>query len=624
MFNLFIFFLNFKLILFSILGYGFIFNKIFFRFDNSSLIGFIGLSVLTFYGLLSSIFIIHDYFHNILIIVLGILLSFYFIYKNQKNLKLIKHIFFLSLILFPTLITSGTHNDFNYYHLPFTKYLTENKVIFGMGHANHGYNYMSSLFYLNSLFIIPFTNFFSLHFSNLYFLIFFNYFLLLSIFQNKKIPFDLKFLSFLSFLFFNIVFFKIHEFGTDLSGQLLIVILFLYLLSTKDIMNIQIKLENYRIFIFLLIFALTLKTIFLPYFLLIFIIFYDFFRLKKSKQIFNIFFTKLFFIYFLYVFVNYFHHFAHTGCIVSPIEFTCLKEFSFWSVNHVTSGNLASYTEFWAKGGVGLFKNVTYEIIHRYNSDFNWLKHFAHTYLFGNLFSTIKIGLILILISIIVFYNFELPNKSNKKNNNFFLINLAIIFFSSALLINYLSSNFLFNSKILLIIFFISLIIIFVLKFTNKNYLFFDKFYLLELFILLVLFLIWFNKHPQLRYGGYIICYFVGYYLIYPFLKNFFSNRNVYLKNSLFICIFVLLGKIILSLNYMVLYKKSFDNFPYYNVIKPSYKSKKYYENFSINYAVSNFCGITPSICAQRGDSWIKNISVKKIKGYYFIIRDYD
>ena len=59
-----------------------------------------------------------------------------------------------------------THDDFPYYHFSYSHYLTENSLIFGMGHFNLGYRTPSSIFYLNSLFYLPFVKKVFITFSN--------------------------------------------------------------------------------------------------------------------------------------------------------------------------------------------------------------------------------------------------------------------------------------------------------------------------------------------------------------------------------------------------------------------------------------------------------------------------
>ena len=97
-----------------------------------------------------------------------------------------------------------------------------------MGHLNHGYNLLSSLFFLNSTFYLPYIEYYSFHFSLLFFLIFFNYFIYKEVLisKNKNI---IKFLYLFAFVFFNLSFNRIAEYGTDKAGQILIVLLIIKL-----------------------------------------------------------------------------------------------------------------------------------------------------------------------------------------------------------------------------------------------------------------------------------------------------------------------------------------------------------------------------------------------------------
>ena len=151
--------------LISVLGYGKIYAKIFlnninFRDNLNIYIGFYGLMLLTLISLFTSFFLKHNFYHNIIIHFIGII---YFIYSSlKKDTIFYRHIFYISIFLIPVLLISKTHDDFSFYHYPFTKFLTENHVIFGMGNINVGYNFLSSLFFkLNFLFTIYKTVFIS-------------------------------------------------------------------------------------------------------------------------------------------------------------------------------------------------------------------------------------------------------------------------------------------------------------------------------------------------------------------------------------------------------------------------------------------------------------------------------
>ena len=172
-----IFVSSFYFLLLSVIGYGLIFQNLCFEKiknfndENSIFIGFNGLFLITLISLITSLFVPHNFFHNLILHIIGIV--FFIIYKAENKKKYLKYIILISILVFSAVLISKTNDDLSYYHLSFTKYLTEQKIIFGMGHLSHGYNLLSSLFFLNSTFYLPFINFFSFHFSLIFFFNFF-------------------------------------------------------------------------------------------------------------------------------------------------------------------------------------------------------------------------------------------------------------------------------------------------------------------------------------------------------------------------------------------------------------------------------------------------------------------
>ena len=132
-------------------------------------------------------------------------------------------------MLFIGLLMYKTHDDFIYYHYPYTLSLIEFKKIFGVGNLEHGFRTPSSIFYLNSLFYLPFAKYYLFYVPTLLIMGFSNQILIsriLKYFRNKKIDF-IFFLSVCFFIFINIFFYRLQEHGTDRSAQILILILFL-------------------------------------------------------------------------------------------------------------------------------------------------------------------------------------------------------------------------------------------------------------------------------------------------------------------------------------------------------------------------------------------------------------
>ena len=218
--NLLIFIFYYVLILFSIIGYGFFFLrlcKLDKRLENIGYIGIFGIFFLIIYSYLSNFFVAHAEIHNVLIILLGLFLfissvrKFNFEYKNQFFF-----IFVVFFLLFCGLFQFKNHDDFPYYHFPYTYYLTQQSLHFGVGQFNHGFRTPSSIFYLNSLFYLPFAKFYLFNFSSIFLLGFTNIILLekihhfFSFNKIKKRQISLiNYLILLSFIFINIFFYRL-------------------------------------------------------------------------------------------------------------------------------------------------------------------------------------------------------------------------------------------------------------------------------------------------------------------------------------------------------------------------------------------------------------------------------
>ena len=554
-----IFFVAFFLCLISVISYGKIFERLFLRNiffnDNISVYtGFYGLTFLTLISLLTSYFVPHNFYHNIAIHSIGL---FYFLINVfKKDKKYLKYIFLISLFTISALIISKTNDDLSYYHLPFTKYITEHKIIFGMGHLNHGYNLLSSIFYLNSIFYLPFIQLYSFHFSLLFFLIFFNYFLIKEIVLNKN---DLitKYLYFFTFAYFNLSFNRLAEFGTDKGGQLLIVILIIKLFDLICFNTKSKKLENIILLIPLFGFSITLKTYFLPYSLLVLTIFMLDGNFLKNFRL--IIFSKATLSSLLIIVLMFSHHFISTGCIVSPLPFTCFGENVIWGKDIEIMKGLSVWLEQWAKAGAG--PNFRAENLELYVQNFNWVSNWIRMYFIGKFSDQLGIFITCCIVITLIFKRLDINKRFKIKNK-------------------------------------------------NKIFIFY--------IILLVIFMIWFTNHPTLRYGGYSIVFLV---LAIPIslLISKLIERDYFDKKFKFFIVFVI---IVFNFKNLDRIKNEFDrndifkfsNFPYYAVTTMKYKETKFKEGLSI-YSAEGHCWSTPTPCGGVSD----NLNVHKIKSYYFI-----
>ena len=153
--DIFILFFFYLASILSTLGYGLYFQKIINIPYNKKCLGYsglIGVFFLTIYSYFSNFFYSHGIYHNLIILLVGLFLFYFSYIKKLSSSTEIKFLVILFSILFISFLTSKTHDDFPYYHFPYTYYLTQNSSLIGIGSFNHGFRTPSSLFYFNSLF----------------------------------------------------------------------------------------------------------------------------------------------------------------------------------------------------------------------------------------------------------------------------------------------------------------------------------------------------------------------------------------------------------------------------------------------------------------------------------------
>ena len=165
------------LITFSVIGYGFLISKTLNFKDeilNLGLLGILGLFTLSIISSFTHIFFPHNYFHNILLILLGLIFTIFFSKNNKQTLiKYLKFLFIIFTLLFIAFVLSKTNEDYSYYHLPNSLQFAQQKLQFGLGNLNHGFKHISSLFMLKSLNYLPFFDHYLFNLTNFIFLVFF-------------------------------------------------------------------------------------------------------------------------------------------------------------------------------------------------------------------------------------------------------------------------------------------------------------------------------------------------------------------------------------------------------------------------------------------------------------------
>ena len=446
---------------------------------NKGYLGLFGIFFLIFYSYLSHFFIPHNYSNNIIILVLGLLSFIYFFEKKNKNEYVLFYLFFLILLI--SFINFKTHDDFSYYHFPYTYYLTQNNLLVGIGSFNHGFRTPSSIFYLNSLFYLPIIKYYFFHIGALMIMGFSSLILLEYVFKkiNKKKIDIIFFLSLMGFIFINIFFYRLSEHGTDRSAQILIFLLIIELLILINLDN-HFR-ENSTKFFVLLILVISLKSFYMLYLVLLFPVLYYLIKDKKIAYLKdflkNPFFYLSILIFIFILLINFFN----SGCLVYPVSITCFENFS-WSIPVQEVSQMNSWYEQWSKGGAGPNFRVNNPEI--YIQKFNWVDNWVTVYFFNKV-SDFLYGIIFLSVIFFVIFNTK-------------------------------------NSKI------------------EHSY----KRVLLIYLMLVLLFIEWFYNHPALRYGGYHLIALLLFLPIAQYLNkkeylNFSINIRAYFLVFLTLSIFI-------------------------------------------------------------------------------------
>ena len=507
MINLPILYFGYIIILFSIIGFGYVSSKFLSIRLSLGELGLSGILFMTILSYITNLFIPHGFIHNSIILAIG-LFSFVLILKKKLFKKKIKVILSVSSIFFIGILMYKTHDDFFYYHFPYTISLIEFKKIFGLGNLEHGFRTPSSIFYFNSLFYLPILEKSLINSGAVYFLIFSNIFLIQKIFnqlKNKKYDFILI-LSLFSLLFINTIFYRLAEHGTDRSALILIFILAIYYLEGTNRKLSKINFRHYYQKILLtILLIISLKSFYLIYIIFIFILFFEFRKILFNESIYKkIFFERVSYYFLIGSSIFVFTTFSNSGCLIYPASFTCIESFS-WSIPKKEVIEMKTWYELWSKAGA----SPTYRVddIDLYLSGLNWFPNWLQNHFFNKISDFLLSLFIIVIISLIFLVKF-------KK-----------------------------------------------LKFTKK------KFYLFY-FVLLLLLVEWFSNHPALRYGGFTI---IALSIFIP-LSIFIERRlnfNFKLKKKITFLIFT--SFLIFSLKNIDRIFKEFDKYSYNPLINAHY-----------------------------------------------------
>ena len=541
------------LIISSLMGYGLAITSISEKFkitNNLGYVGLIGVLFLIVYAYVSSLFISHGQIHNSIILAIGVIFFVKSYFKNSKK-KEFRYFFLVFLILLIAAFIFKTHDDFKYYHFSYSYYLTENPLIFGMGNYDLGYRTPSSIFYLNSLFYLPFVKYFMFHMPAILIMGFSNLILIIKLkknLENSQLNFIFYF-TLLVLIFINIFFYRISEHGTDRSAQILIFLLFIEIMLLS---NFKINIENQTSKIYILIaLIISFKAFYILYGLFFLVVLFHLLRKFNVIETLKIFFYNPFF-FFLFIIFSFviFNNFITTGCMIYPVQFTCFEQ-PIWAIPLEEVSELNDWYEQWSKGGAT--PNSRVENPSEYIQYFNWVSNWMNIYFFNKVSDFL---LSLSLLCTIVYYTFRSKKKNKVKKR-----------------------------KVLLV-----LTIIFVLLFE------------------------WFYNHPALRYGGYCLIASIFFISISLILEKFSISKEYLIKKTMYFIIIAALVFLSRNINRIHYEVKAYGYQPLkmtYHYIDPTYF--KHSETIKVLIKQYEQCDVDKNICEKKKVLKLKKIFGKYV-----------
>ena len=545
--NYLLFLISYILIILSVVGHGVLaikLTKINISTEEIGFVGLVGIFFLILYSYITHFFISHGYIHNVIFVIVGIVSVYYFRSKVLKKKNLI-FLFLIFTVIFLAIIVFKTHDDFGYYHFPYTYYLNKFSMIIGTGPINHGFRTPSSIFYLNSLFYLPYLDYYLYPMGALLVLGFTNIILISNIKKNldEKKNNEFFFLNLLAFLFINVFFYRLAEHGTDRSAQILIFLFFIYIFSLRG------RYENFDSnlskLIILLSIIISLKSFYVLYLIFIIPFFYYIRKDEKGFLFYKIFKNPMIYFSFLMGACVILVYFFNTGCLLYPVQQTCISGIE-WGIPKSEVSSLNTHYQWWSKAGGG--PGYSHELEKSlYIQNFNWLSNWIDKYFFNKM-SDLLLGLS--FISIILFLIF----RSKKKNLN--------------------------NKKL------------------NNNILYY--------YLIILLLVEWFYNHPSLRYGGYIIFALIFFIPLSNFLSNYQMSRNFRLKTIIlfFLVILIFLGRNIDRIFYeFEFYNANFKQNPFFFTDSYHFRIDDQLKKFSKNY---QNCNLNTEKCLVIKDFDIK------------------
>ena len=571
-------------IVLTVISAGFIFNKYFFKFKiykNFSELGLLGVVFLSIISFLLHFFVPLNTAVSNFIYIFPFSVIIIEKFDKKKILELVKFCLIFSTLTIIYLSYSNFYRpDAGWYHFPFSRLISDYKIIAGTASLHPMFGTASILQYLSSAFHNSIIGANGILFANPIILILFLMFFFNNFLRERQII--LKFLSLIILFAIFIEMNRNSELGNDAPGYLYYFYLFYAFLRSS--LDAGYKENRFKFLSLISVFCFFIKSLY------IFTLIFPLFIFVKEK---------------LFLKKQYYFHTASfvliawllkniilTGCLIYPINFTCSDKISWYSSEskfEISAKNTSQFSELHSKGWPDFNEDKQYYLNYddqlkdknSFLNSFNWFEEYLKQGRINNITKKIDFLIPTILILLLLSY-FSLKKNIRKK------------FFKRIPDLKKIDYKFLLISSIL--------------------------------FTLIIL-----NKLPDARY-------FFGFLLISIFLIiiNFINIKLLFLKKKIFsnfsnIFLAVLFSVFVIKNSYKI-YTKSESVIPLPNININhnifNYELKKinhnnilkifYTDNLYSKFASKKLCVYHKSPCVQNR-SILNQFNIKTINGYLIL-----
>ena len=324
------------------------------KIESYNQISILGCILISFIALFINFFFPLNEIFNTILLVLG-LIYFFLIKRVNLKKKEIYYIFLTSLVTTTLLLYSNVYRpDAGLYHLPYTSFLNEHKIIFGLSNIHFRFGMISIMQYLSAInnnilfkdigIVIPLASlvtFFIIHFFNS----------TLEIFKKNKTNLKNIFSLFI-IIFISYKINRYSSYGNDAVGHLS----FFYLISIM----LGSKKKNLKLISLIAVFAFLNKPTMIVILLFPLLIFIKNYNIKNLRLIYSL--SSFLFIFWIL------KNIVITGCAIYPLKQTCFNNLSWTNIEEIKQESTSG--EAWSKAWPDRRNNKI--SMDDYNKNFNW------------------------------------------------------------------------------------------------------------------------------------------------------------------------------------------------------------------------------------------------------------